>query len=90
LSLCVGVIDPFGKEFGSLDTNSAIVLVPLPERNLVRLQASVLPRKKQPGHPPGPETDGKFKTPLERQAKVYGPVMKMGAIAKIWRTRMEA
>ena len=41
-SLCIGVIDPFGKEFGSLDTNSARVLIPLLERNLVRLQASVV------------------------------------------------
>ncbi|CAZ80188.1 unnamed protein product [Tuber melanosporum] len=82
-SLSVGVIDPFGKEFGSLDTNSARVLVPLLERNLVRLQTIVLPRKKQPGHLPGPETDGKCKTPLEMQANVYGPVMNMGAIAKI-------
>jgi len=82
LSLCVGVIDPFKKEFSSLESNSAGVLVPLLERNLVRLQASVLPRKKQPGHPPGPETDGKCKTPLEMQVNVYGPVMNMGAIAK--------
>jgi len=82
-SLCVGVIDPFGKEFGSLDTNSARVLVPLLERNLVRLQASVLPRKKQADHLPGPETDGKCKTPLEMQANVYGPTMNLGAIAKV-------
>ncbi|PWW73121.1 hypothetical protein C7212DRAFT_365909 [Tuber magnatum] len=82
-SLCVGVIDPFGKEFGSLDTNSARVLVPLLERKLVRLQTIVLPRKKQPGHLPGPETDGKCKTPLEMQANLYGPVMNLGAVAKV-------
>ena len=82
-SLCVGVIDPFGKEFGSLDTNSARVLVPLLERNLVRLQAAVLPRRKQQDYRPGPETDGKCKTPLEMQANVYGPVMNMSAIAKV-------
>ncbi|RPA94496.1 hypothetical protein L873DRAFT_1701063 [Choiromyces venosus 120613-1] len=82
-SLCVGVMDPFGKEFGSLDTNSARVLVPLLERNLVRLQTIVLPRKKQPDHLPGPETDGKYKTPLEMQANVYGPVMNMAAVAQV-------
>ena len=79
--LYVGVMDPFGKGFGSLDTNSARALVPLPERNLVRLEGSVLPRKNQPGHPPGPETDGK--TPLEMPANVYGHVMNMDAIAKV-------
>ena len=65
LSLCVGDIDRLGKEFGSLDTNSARVLVPLLERNLVGLQAGVLPRKKRPGHLPRPETNGKCKSSLK-------------------------
>ncbi|PUU82640.1 hypothetical protein B9Z19DRAFT_1120400 [Tuber borchii] len=51
--------------------------------DLVRLQAAVLKRKKQPGHLPGPETDGKCKTPPEMPASVYGPMMNMGATAKV-------
>ena len=43
-SLCVGVIDPFGKEIGSLDTNSERVLVPLIETNLVRTRQSSTPK----------------------------------------------
>ena len=82
-SSCMGGIDPFGKEFGSLDTNSARVLVLLLERNLVRLQATVLQRKKQPGYLPGPEPGGKCKTPLEMPTNVYGPMMNIGAIANV-------
>jgi len=60
-SLRAGAMDPFGKEFGSLHSNSSRVLVPLLESNLERLQASVFQRKKQPGHLPGPESHSKCK-----------------------------
>ena len=45
-SLCMGAINSFGEQFGSLDTNRARVLVLLLGRSLVLLQASALPRKK--------------------------------------------
>ena len=79
----MGVIDPFEKEFGFLDTNSASVLVPLLERNLV-LQAGVLPRGGQPGHLPGPKIDGECKNLPEIAANVYGPVVNVDAIANIF------
>ncbi|PUU82624.1 hypothetical protein B9Z19DRAFT_1120377 [Tuber borchii] len=83
LSFCVGVMGPFRREFGSLGTNSPRGLVLLLGRDLVRLWEAVLKREKQPGHLPGPETDGKCKTPPEMPASVYGPMMNLGATAKV-------
>ncbi|KAH0557031.1 hypothetical protein GP486_005184 [Trichoglossum hirsutum] len=65
----ISVFDGLGNDFGTIDTWTALALAPLMDAGVVRAQARILTRKKEPGETPGKSISGYYGLSLNLYGK---------------------